>query len=144
MISGARTSSKIPELKRRILITFVFLAQSIASAYTFHAWDQWGCPGLFLCSGQGTLFSLMTCFQGSFRETFRVCPGNYAVHQRLDHFLQLLTWSFPILNALPEGRRDGPKEDHPIYALWTVGLSMVPGIWDRRGSGEYERAAGEG
>ena len=144
MIAGAQNIFKIPELKRRILITFLFLAIYRVGVTYPYARDQRGCPGLFLRTRpRGTLFSLIDMFSGGALERLSVFALGIMPYISASIILQLLTVVIPYLERLHKEGEMGRKKIVQYTRYGTVVLSMVQGFGIAVGLENMRGAAGE-
>jgi preprotein translocase subunit SecY len=143
MISGAQNIFKIPELKRRILMTFLFLA-------TYRVGVHIPTPGIngdalasFFAHAKGTLFSLIDMFSGGALERLSVFALGIMPYISASIILQLLTVVIPYLAQLQKEGEMGRKKIIQYTRYGTVVLSMVQGFGIAVGLENMTGAAGE-
>jgi preprotein translocase subunit SecY len=128
MISGAQNIFKIPELKRRILWTFIFLA-------VYRIGVHIPTPGIdsdaladFFEQAKGTLFSLIDMFSGGALERLSVFALGIMPYISASIILQLLTVVIPYLAQLQKEGEIGRKKIVQYTRYGTVLLSIIQGF----------------
>ena len=100
MISGATNIFKIPELKRRILITFLFLAVYRVGVHIPTPGINGDALASFFRQMSGTLFGLIDMFSGGAFERLSVFALGIMPYISASIILQLLTVVIPYLERL--------------------------------------------
>ncbi|OGP75968.1 MAG: preprotein translocase subunit SecY [Deltaproteobacteria bacterium RBG_16_49_23] len=143
MIAGAQNIFKIPELKRRILMTFLLLA-------TYRVGVHIPTPGIngdalasFFAHAKGTLFSLIDMFSGGALERLSVFALGIMPYISASIILQLLTVVIPYLAQLQKEGEMGRKKIVQYTRYGTVVLSMIQGFGIAVGLENMTGAAGE-
>jgi preprotein translocase subunit SecY len=128
MISGAQNIFKIPELKRRILITFLFLAVYRVGVHIPTPGINGDALASFFAQARGTLFSLIDMFSGGALERLSVFALGIMPYISASIILQLLTVVIPYLERLQKEGEIGRKKIIQYTRYGTVVLSMVQGF----------------
>ena len=143
MISGAQNIFKIPELKRRILITFLFLAIYRVGVHIPTPGINGDALASFFAQAKGTLFSLIDMFSGGALERLSVFALGIMPYISASIILQLLTVVIPYLERLQKEGEMGRKKIVQYTRYGTVVLSMVQGFGIAIGLENMRGAAGE-
>ena len=143
MISGAQNIFKIPELKRRILITFLFLAIYRIGVHIPTPGINGDALASFFAQAKGTLFSLIDMFSGGALERLSVFALGIMPYISASIILQLLTVVVPYLERLQKEGEIGRKKIVQYTRYGTVVLSMVQGFGIAIGLENMRGAAGE-
>ena len=143
MISGAQNIFKIPELKRRILITFLFLAIYRIGVHIPTPGINGDALASFFAQAKGTLFSLIDMFSGGALERLSVFALGIMPYISASIILQLLTVVVPYLESLQKEGEIGRKKIVQYTRYGTVVLSMVQGFGIAIGLENMRGAAGE-
>jgi preprotein translocase subunit SecY len=143
MISGAQNIFKIPELKRRILITFLFLAIYRIGVHIPTPGINGDALASFFAQAKGTLFSLIDMFSGGALERLSVFALGIMPYISASIILQLLTVVIPYLERLQKEGEIGRKKIVQYTRYGTVILSMVQGFGIAVGLENMRGAAGE-
>jgi preprotein translocase subunit SecY len=144
MISGAQNIFKIPELKRRILITFFFLAiYRIGVHIPTPGINGDALASFFAAQARGTLFSLIDMFSGGALERLSVFALGIMPYISASIILQLLTVVIPYLARLQKEGEIGRKKIVQYTRYGTVVLSMIQGFGIAVGLEKMTGAAGE-
>jgi preprotein translocase subunit SecY len=143
MISGAQNIFKIPELKRRILITFLFLAIYRVGVHIPTPGINGDALASFFAQAKGTLFSLIDMFSGGALERLSVFALGIMPYISASIILQLLTVVVPYLERLQKEGEMGRKKIVQYTRYGTVVLSMVQGLGIAIGLENMRGAAGE-
>ena len=118
MISGAQNIFKIPELKRRILFTFLFLAIYRVGVHIPTPGINGDALASFFAQAKGTLFSLIDMFSGGALERLSVFALGIMPYISASIILQLLTVVIPYLAPPPKGRaRSAEKRSSNIRGM---------------------------
>jgi preprotein translocase subunit SecY len=143
MISGAQNIFKIPELKRRILITFLFLAIYRVGVHIPTPGINGDALASFFAQAKGTLFSLIDMFSGGALERLSVFALGIMPYISASIILQLLTVVVPYLERLQKEGEMGRKKIVQYTRYGTVVLSMIQGFGIAIGLENMRGAAGE-
>ncbi|MBS3905729.1 MAG: preprotein translocase subunit SecY [Syntrophaceae bacterium] len=143
MISGAQNIFKIPELKRRILMTFLFLAIYRIGVHIPTPGINGDALASFFAQVKGTLFSLINMFAGGALERFSVFALGIMPYISASIILQLLTVVIPYLAQLQKEGEIGRKKIVQYTRYGTVVLSMIQGFGIAVGLENMTGAAGE-
>lgn len=128
MISGAQTIFKIPELKRRILMTFLFLAIYRIGVHIPTPGINGDALASFFAQAKGTLFSLIDMFSGGALERLSVFALGIMPYISASIILQLLTVVIPYLAQLQKEGELGRRKIVQYTRYGTVLLSMIQGF----------------
>jgi len=128
MISGAQNIFKIPELKRRILITFLFLAIYRIGVHIPTPGINGDALASFFAQAKGTLFDIIGMFSGGGMERLSVFALGIMPYISASIILQLLTVVIPYLAQLQKEGEIGRKKIVQYTRYGTVVLSMVQGF----------------
>jgi len=143
MISGAQNIFKIPELKRRILMTFLFLAIYRVGVHIPTPGINGDALASFFTHAKGTLFSLIDMFSGGALERLSVFALGIMPYISASIILQLLTVVIPYLAQLQKEGEIGRKKIVQYTRYGTVLLSMIQGFGIAVGLENMTGAAGE-
>lgn len=143
MISGAQNIFKIPELKRRILMTFLFLAIYRIGVHIPTPGINGDALASFFAQVKGTLFSLINMFAGGALERFSVFALGIMPYISASIILQLLTVVIPYLAQLQKEGEMGRKKIVQYTRYGTVVLSLIQGFGMAVGLENMTGAAGE-
>ncbi len=143
MISGAQNIFKIPELKRRILMTFLFLAIYRVGVHIPTPGINADALASFFAHAKGTLFSLIDMFSGGALERLSVFALGIMPYISASIILQLLTVVIPYLAQLQKEGEIGRKKIIQYTRYGTVVLSMIQGFGIAVGLENMTGAAGE-
>ncbi len=143
MISGAQNIFKIPELKRRILMTFLFLAIYRIGVHIPTPGINGDALASFFAHSKGTLFSLIDMFSGGALERLSVFALGIMPYISASIILQLLTVVIPYLAQLQKEGEIGRKKIVQYTRYGTVLLSMIQGFGIAIGLENMTGAAGE-
>jgi preprotein translocase subunit SecY len=143
MISGAQNIFKIPELKRRILWSFAFLAIYRIGVHIPTPGINGDALASFFAQAKGTLFSLIDMFSGGALERLSVFALGIMPYISASIILQLLTVVIPYLAQLQKEGEMGRKKIVQYTRYGTVVLSMIQGFGIAVGLENMQGAAGE-
>ncbi|MDO9349708.1 MAG: preprotein translocase subunit SecY [Deltaproteobacteria bacterium] len=143
MISGAQNIFKIPELKRRILMTFFLLAIYRIGVHIPTPGINGDALASFFAHAKGTLFSLIDMFSGGALERLSVFALGIMPYISASIILQLLTVVIPYLAQLQKEGEIGRKKITQYTRYGTVVLSMIQGFGIAVGLENMTGAAGE-
>lgn len=128
MLEGLGGVSKIPELQRRILFTFLLLAVYRIGVYI-------PTPGIdntallaFFDQVRGSVFGLMDMFAGGAFSNFSIFALGIMPYISASIILQLLTVAVPHLERLSKEGEAGRRKITQYTRYGTVGLSIVQGF----------------
>jgi preprotein translocase subunit SecY len=143
MISGAQNIFKIPELKRRILYSFLFLAIYRVGVHIPTPGVNGDALAAFFAKAGGTLFSLIDMFSGGAFERLSVFALGIMPYISASIILQLLTVVWPYLEKLQKEGEMGRKKIIQYTRYGTVLLSMIQGFGIAVGLEKMQGGAGE-
>jgi len=143
MISGAQNILKIPELKRRIGWTLLFLAIYRVGVHIPTPGINGDALASFFAAQKGTLFSLIDMFSGGALERLSVFALGIMPYISASIILQLLTVVIPYLAQLQKEGEMGRKKIVQYTRYGTVVLSMIQGFGIAVGLENMRGAAGE-
>ncbi len=128
MIGGFQNIFKIPELKRRILITFLLLAVYRIGVHVPTPGINADALASFFEQARGTLFSLIDMFSGGALERLSVFALGIMPYISASIILQLLTVVVPYLDRLSKEGETGRKKITQYTRYGTVVLSIIQGF----------------
>ncbi|NIQ38430.1 MAG: preprotein translocase subunit SecY [Proteobacteria bacterium] len=128
MIGGFGNIFKIPELKRRITITFLLLAVYRIGVHVPTPGINADALANFFAQAQGTLFSLIDMFSGGALERLSVFALGIMPYISASIILQLLTVVVPYLDRLSKEGESGRKKITQYTRYGTVLLSIIQGF----------------
>ncbi len=143
MISGAQNIFRIPELKKRIFITFLFLAIYRVGVHIPTPGVNGDALASFFAQAKGTLFSLIDMFSGGALERLSVFALGIMPYISASIILQLLTVVIPYLARLQKEGEIGRKKIVQYTRYGTVLLSIIQGFGIAVGLEQMRGAAGE-
>ncbi len=143
MMTGAQNIFKIPELKRRILMTFLFLAVYRVGVHIPTPGINGDALASFFAQAKGTLFSLIDMFSGGALERLSVFALGIMPYISASIILQLLTVVIPYLAQLQKEGEIGRKKIVQYTRYGTVILSMIQGFGIAIGLENMTGASGE-
>ncbi len=128
MVGGIQNIFKIPELKRRILITFALLmVYRIGCAVPTPGIDG-DALATFFARARGTLLGLFDMFSGGALERLSVFALGIMPYISASIILQLLTVAVPHLDRLSKEGESGRKKITQYTRYGTVILSIIQGF----------------
>lgn len=143
MAGIAQNISKIPELNRRIIFTFVLLAVFRIGVYIpTPGIDAEALSGFFKAAS-GTLLDFATMFTGGALERFSVFSLGIMPYISASIILQLLTAVVPQLEKLQKEGESGRNAISQYTRYLTVALSLVQGTMIAIGLESMRGPAGE-
>ncbi|MBI5902049.1 MAG: preprotein translocase subunit SecY [Deltaproteobacteria bacterium] len=143
MAGIAQNISKIPELNRRIIFTFVLLAVFRIGVYIpTPGIDAEALSGFFKAAS-GTLLDFATMFTGGALERFSVFSLGIMPYISASIILQLLTAVVPQLEKLQKEGESGRNTISQYTRYLTVALSLVQGTMIAIGLESMRGPAGE-
>lgn len=129
MFTGFQNIPKIPELKRRILITlFLLTIYRIGVHVPTPGIDGQALSAFFKAQAKGTLFSLFDMFTGGALENFSVFALGIMPYISASIILQLLTVVIPQLERLSKEGEEGRKKIVQLTRYGTVLISIIQGF----------------
>jgi preprotein translocase subunit SecY len=128
VIGGFQNIFKIPELKRRITITFLLLAVYRIGVHVPTPGINADALASFFAQAKGTLFSLVDMFSGGALERLSVFALGIMPYISASIILQLLTVVIPYLDRLSKEGEAGRKKITQYTRYGTVMLSIIQGF----------------
>ena len=128
MVGGFQNIFKIPELKRRILVTFALLmVYRVGCAVPTPGIDA-DALASFFARAQGTLLGMFDMFSGGALERLSVFALGIMPYISASIILQLLTVAVPHLDRLSKEGESGRKKITQYTRYGTVLLSIIQGF----------------
>jgi preprotein translocase subunit SecY len=128
LIGGFQTIGKIPELKRRILMTFALLAVYRVGVHVPTPGINAEALQAFFNAAQGTLLGLFDMFSGGALSNLSVFALGIMPYISASIILQLLTVVIPYLDRLNKEGEAGRKKITRYTRYGTVLLSLIQGF----------------
>lgn len=128
MFQGFQNIPKIPELKRRILITLALLAVYRIGVHVPTPGIDASALAAFFAQAKGTLFSFIDMFSGGAFERLSVFALGIMPYISSSIILQLLTVVVPHLERLSKEGEAGRKKITQYTRYGTVLLSLIQGF----------------
>jgi preprotein translocase subunit SecY len=128
LIGGFQTIGKIPELKRRILMTFALLAVYRIGVHVPTPGINAEALQAFFNAAQGTLLGLFDMFSGGALSNLSVFALGIMPYISASIILQLLTVVIPYLDRLNKEGEAGRKKITQYTRYGTVVLSLIQGF----------------
>ncbi|NTU59528.1 MAG: preprotein translocase subunit SecY [Deltaproteobacteria bacterium] len=128
MVGDIQGLAKIPELKRRLLVTFVLLAVYRIGAHVPVPGVDAGALADFFNRGQGNLLGLVDMFAGGALRRMSVFALGIMPYISASIILQLLTVVVPTLEKLSKEGEQGRKKITQWTRYGTVVLAVVQGF----------------
>jgi preprotein translocase subunit SecY len=129
VFAGFQNIPKIPELKRRILITLFLLSiYRLGVHVPTPGIDGQALAAFFAAQAKGTLFSLFDMFSGGALENFSVFALGIMPYISASIILQLLTVVIPQLERLSKEGEEGRKKIVQLTRYFTVLISIIQGL----------------
>ena len=128
MIGGFQTIGKIPELKRRIMMTFALLAVYRIGVHVPTPGINAEALQAFFNAAQGTLLGLFDMFSGGALSNLSVFALGIMPYISASIILQLLTVVIPYLDRLNKEGEAGRKKITQYTRYGTVLLSLIQGF----------------
>ena len=129
MIGGFKTTANIPELRRRLVFTFLMLA-------VYRIGVQIPTPGIngealaaFFEKNAGTLFGMFNMFSGGALENFSIFALGIMPYISASIIMQLMTVVVPQLEALKKEGQSGQRKITQYTRYGTVILSIIQGLF---------------
>jgi len=128
MLGGIRNTAALPELRRRLIFTFLMLA-------VYRVGVQIPTPGIngealaaFFAKNAGTLFGMFNMFSGGALENFSIFALGIMPYISASIIIQLLTVVIPQLEALSKEGESGRHKITQYTRYGTVFLSIIQGF----------------
>ena len=129
MLGGIRNTAALPELRRRLIFTFLMLA-------VYRIGVQIPTPGIngealaaFFAKNAGTLFGMFNMFSGGALENFSIFALGIMPYISASIIIQLLTVVIPQLEALSKEGESGRRKITQYTRYGTVGLSLIQSLF---------------
>lgn len=140
---GLKNTASLPELRRRIIFTFLMLA-------VYRVGVQIPTPGIngealaaFFQKNAETIFGMFNMFSGGALENFSIFALGIMPYISASIIIQLLTVVIPQLEALKKEGESGRRQITKYTRYGTVGLSLVQGLFIAVGLEGMSGPAGE-
>lgn len=128
MLEGFQNATKIPELRRRLLFTFIMLAVYRLGVHIPTPGIDRQALAAFFAQVEGTIFGLFNLFSGGALEQFSVFSLGIMPYISASIILQLLTVVFPYLERLSKEGEVGRRKITQYTRYGTVVLSIIQGL----------------
>ena len=129
MLRGIKNTASLPELRRRLIFTFLMLA-------VYRIGVQIPTPGIngealaaFFEKNAGTLFGMFNMFSGGALENFSIFALGIMPYISASIIIQLLTVVIPQLEALSKEGESGRHQITKYTRYGTVGLSLIQSLF---------------
>jgi len=129
MLGGIRNTAALPELRRRLIFTFLMLA-------VYRIGVQIPTPGIngealaaFFAQNAGTLFGMFNMFSGGALENFSIFALGIMPYISASIIIQLLTVVIPQLEALSKEGESGRRKITQYTRYGTVALSLIQSLF---------------
>jgi preprotein translocase subunit SecY len=129
MLGGFKNTASVPELRRRLIFTFLMLA-------VYRVGVQIPTPGIngealaaFFAKNAGTLFGMFNMFSGGALENFSIFALGIMPYISASIIIQLLTVVIPQLEALSKEGESGRHKITQYTRYGTVGLSLIQSMF---------------
>jgi preprotein translocase subunit SecY len=129
MLGGIKNTASLPELRRRLLFTFMMLA-------VYRIGVQIPTPGIngealaaFFEKNAGTLFGMFNMFSGGALENFSIFALGIMPYISASIIIQLLTVVVPQLEALSKEGESGRHKITQYTRYGTVALSLIQSLF---------------
>ncbi|MBW2147440.1 MAG: preprotein translocase subunit SecY [Deltaproteobacteria bacterium] len=143
MISGVRNITRIPELKRRILISLLLLAVYRVGVFVPTPGIDAQALAAWFAQAKGTLLGLFDMFAGGALQRLSVFALGIMPYISASIILQLLTVVIPYLEKLSKEGEAGRKKITQYTRYGTVLLSIIQGFGISIGIERMTGPAGE-
>ena len=143
MIGGFQNIPKIPELRKRIVISFLLLAVYRVGVHIPTPGIDGAALAGFFARAKGTLFGFMDMFSGGALENMSVFALGIMPYISSSIILQLLTMVIPSLEKLSKEGEAGRKKITQYTRYGTVLLSIIQGFGISVGLEKMTGPAGE-
>ena len=129
MLGGFKNTANVPELRRRLIFTFLMLA-------VYRVGVQIPTPGIngealaaFFAKNAGTLFGMFNMFSGGALENFSIFALGIMPYISASIIIQLLTVVIPQLEALSKEGESGRHKITQYTRYGTVALSLIQSMF---------------
>ncbi len=129
MLGGIKNTASLPELRRRLIFTFLMLA-------VYRIGVQIPTPGIngealaaFFTKNAGTLFGMFNMFSGGALENFSIFALGIMPYISASIIIQLMTVVIPQLEALSKEGESGRHKITQYTRYGTVGLSFIQSLF---------------
>jgi len=129
MLGGIRNTASLPELRRRLIFTFLMLA-------VYRIGVQIPTPGIngealaaFFAKNAGTLFGMFNMFSGGALENFSIFALGIMPYISASIIIQLLTVVIPQLESLSKEGESGRRKITQYTRYGTVALSLIQSLF---------------
>jgi preprotein translocase subunit SecY len=129
MLGGFKNTASVPELRRRLIFTFLMLA-------VYRVGVQIPTPGIngealaaFFAKNAGTLFGMFNMFSGGALENFSIFALGIMPYISASIIIQLLTVVIPQLEALSKEGESGRHKITQYTRYGTVALSLIQSMF---------------
>ena len=129
MLGGIKNTASLPELRRRLIFTFLMLA-------VYRIGVQIPTPGIngealaaFFEKNAGTLFGMFNMFSGGALENFSIFALGIMPYISASIIIQLLTVVIPQLEALSKEGESGRHQITKYTRYGTVALSLIQSLF---------------
>ena len=129
MLGGFKNTANVPELRRRLIFTFLMLA-------VYRVGLQIPTPGIngealaaFFAKNAGTLFGMFNMFSGGALENFSIFALGIMPYISASIIIQLLTVVIPQLEALSKEGESGRHKITQYTRYGTVALSLIQSMF---------------
>ncbi len=129
MLGGIKNTASLPELRRRLIFTFLMLA-------VYRIGVQIPTPGIngealaaFFAQNAGTLFGMFNMFSGGALENFSIFALGIMPYISASIIIQLLTVVIPQLEALSKEGESGRRKITQYTRYGTVALSLIQSLF---------------
>jgi preprotein translocase subunit SecY len=129
MLGGIKNTASLPELRRRLIFTFLMLA-------VYRIGVQIPTPGIngealaaFFTKNAGTLFGMFNMFSGGALENFSIFALGIMPYISASIIIQLMTVVIPQLEALSKEGESGRHKITQYTRYGTVGLSLIQSLF---------------
>lgn len=143
MIGGFQNIPKIPELRKRIIISLLLLAVYRVGVHIPTPGIDGAALAGFFARAKGTLFGFMDMFSGGALENMSVFALGIMPYISSSIILQLLTMVIPSLEKLSKEGEAGRKKITQYTRYGTVLLSIIQGFGISIGLEKMTGSAGE-
>jgi len=128
MVGGFQNIPKIPELRKRVVITLLLLAVYRIGIYVPTPGIDTRALMAFFEQAKGTLFELFNMFSGGALENFSVFALGIMPYISATIIIQLLTVVIPYLEKLSKEGEAGRKKITQYSRYGTVLISIIQGV----------------
>jgi len=129
MLGGIKNTASLPELRRRLIFTFLMLA-------VYRIGVQIPTPGIngealaaFFTKNAGTLFGMFNMFSGGALENFSIFALGIMPYISASIIIQLMTVVIPQLEALSKEGESGRHKITQYTRYGTVALSLIQSLF---------------